>query len=69
MTNASAYEAAVQDVKQTLGEVERAIALLGDLPEDTQIDFDVDAWTEKLAVKSALPPKPTMPVGGWFVRG
>ena len=69
MTNAASYEAALQDVKQTLAETERMVALLGELPEDTHIDFDVDAWTEKLAVKSALPPKPTLPVGGWFLRG
>ena len=69
MTNASAYEAAVQDVKQTLTDVERAIAQLGELPEATHIEFDVDAWTEKLTVKSVLPPKPTTPVGGWLLRG
>lgn len=69
MSNASPYEAALQDVKQSLTEAERMIAQLGDLPEDTHIDFDVDAWTEKLAVKSALPPKPVLPTGGWFVRG
>ena len=69
MTNASTHEAAVQLVKETLTETERMIALLGELPENTQIDFDVDAWTEKLAVKSVLPFKPVLPAGGWFVRG
>ena len=68
MTNVTALETAIADVKRSLSEADRAIALLGELPPDLHIDFDVDAWTEKLAVKSALP-KATLPVGGWFVRG
>ena len=62
------YEAAVSDVKSKLSEAQRVIALLGELPEETRIDFDVEEWTERLTVKSAQP-KAVLPAGGWFLRG
>lgn len=68
MTADAAYEIAVSDVKSKLSEAQRMIALLGELPEETRIDFDVEEWTERLTVKSAQPAAVLAP-RAWFLRG